>query len=372
MPDLSRNFNLMADVLKNNSSIYDELKRVTTKTGVTLAKCIKTGVDNAGHPMIKTVGAVAGDAESYEAFKMFFDPLIKAAHRGSKFEEAGHSTNLDFTKVSDVVIDPLGGHVVSSRIRVQRNLMGLRMPPSCSRDERCEVERIVCRALEELSGRHEGNYYPLRGSTSCVTSPYGMSEEDQAMLDEEGLLFNEPDAALVLATGSGRDWPEARGVFRSTSGGVAAWVNEEDHLRLVLTDGSANLKAAFQRFCMVEAALRESIRQEGSDFARNTRLGYLSACPSNLGSGLRAEVTCRLPLLGQQPCFKAFCRRQRLQARGVAGRELGVWELVNIDRLGPSEVEQVDAVIKGARDLIALETRLEQGEQVDLSAVVVV
>ena len=48
---------------------------------------MKTGVDNPGHPMIKTIGAVAGDSESYEKFAALFDPLIKAAHRGSKFEE---------------------------------------------------------------------------------------------------------------------------------------------------------------------------------------------------------------------------------------------------------------------------------------------
>merc|ERR1719261_1090091 len=82
MPNLTRNFSLMADVLKNDSSIYERLRQVTTGSGISLAKCIKTGVDNPGHPMIKTVGAVAGDGECYEAFAALFDPIIKAAHGG--------------------------------------------------------------------------------------------------------------------------------------------------------------------------------------------------------------------------------------------------------------------------------------------------
>lgn len=51
--------------------MYDELKGLKTSTGVTLAQCMKTGVDNPGHPHIKTVGLVAGDEESYEVSHMY-------------------------------------------------------------------------------------------------------------------------------------------------------------------------------------------------------------------------------------------------------------------------------------------------------------
>ena len=56
MPDLSQHNNIMAEVLRENPHIYDNLKHKKTGSGVTLAKCIKTGVDNKGHPMIKTCG----------------------------------------------------------------------------------------------------------------------------------------------------------------------------------------------------------------------------------------------------------------------------------------------------------------------------
>ena len=58
------------------------LRGLRTKQGVTLAECIKTGMDNKGHPMIKTVGMTAGDEECYELFKDLFDPVIDIRHGG--------------------------------------------------------------------------------------------------------------------------------------------------------------------------------------------------------------------------------------------------------------------------------------------------
>eukprot|EP00659_Diplonema_papillatum_P002961 gene2961-4653_t len=65
MPDLSGHSNFMAEALREHPEAYQKYKDVYTKNGVGLAKCIKTGVDNPGHPMIKTCGIVAGDEESY-------------------------------------------------------------------------------------------------------------------------------------------------------------------------------------------------------------------------------------------------------------------------------------------------------------------
>ena len=58
-PDLSGHNNFMTDVLKRDPTIYAKLAPLTTKQGVTLGQCIKTGMDNKGHPKIKTVGMTA-------------------------------------------------------------------------------------------------------------------------------------------------------------------------------------------------------------------------------------------------------------------------------------------------------------------------
>ncbi|NXQ10514.1 KCRS kinase, partial [Peucedramus taeniatus] len=63
-PDLRKHNNCMAECL--TPAIYARLRDKMTPNGYTLDQCIQTGVDNPGHPFIKTVGMVAGDEESYE------------------------------------------------------------------------------------------------------------------------------------------------------------------------------------------------------------------------------------------------------------------------------------------------------------------
>merc|ERR1711970_1560257 len=75
-PDLSKHNNFFAECMREHPGMYERLRGKTTKLGVNLGHCIKTGVDNPGHPMIKTVGLVAGDEESYEMFAELFDPVI--------------------------------------------------------------------------------------------------------------------------------------------------------------------------------------------------------------------------------------------------------------------------------------------------------
>jgi creatine kinase len=93
-PDLSNHASFMTDVLKRDPTLYGKLKDKKTKLGVTFAQCIKTGMDNKGHPHIKTCGIVAGDEESYKLFADIFDPVISDRHNG--YPATGtQPTNLD-------------------------------------------------------------------------------------------------------------------------------------------------------------------------------------------------------------------------------------------------------------------------------------
>merc|ERR1719428_844984 len=178
MPDLSKHNNIMAEVLRGNPKIYDNLKNKKTKKGVTLAACIKTGMDNKGHPMIKTVGMTAGDEDSYEVFKALFDPVIDIRHGGYK-PDAKHPTDLDVSKLSNTQIDPTGKYVISTRVRTGRSIRGLRLPPCCARSERREVERVMAKALLGLEGELKGDYYPLVGSKSYPPKMGGMTKEQE-------------------------------------------------------------------------------------------------------------------------------------------------------------------------------------------------
>ena len=199
-PDLSNHSSYLADVLRANPALYDQLKGLTTSLGVNLGACIKTGIDNPGHPMIKTVGMVAGDEESYELFAPLFDPVISARHNGFG-ADATHPTDMNIDNISDTKIDPTGNYVLTTRCRTGRSIRGTRLPPSCSFEERREIERLVTKGLLALEGDLAGDYFPLAGSRSYAAKPTGMSAEKEEALRNNGNLFQEPDSTLLLSSG---------------------------------------------------------------------------------------------------------------------------------------------------------------------------
>lgn len=147
-PDLRHHNNLMAKHL--TPRLYSKLRDKVTASGFTLDQAIQTGVDNPGHPFILTVGAVAGDEESYDTFAELFDPIIEERHSGFKKTDS-HKTDLDSSKIRGGKFDER--YVLSSRVRTGRSIRGFSLPPHCSRGERRSVEHVVCEALAGLKGK---------------------------------------------------------------------------------------------------------------------------------------------------------------------------------------------------------------------------
>lgn len=204
MPDLSGHANIMTDVLKANPSIYHDSKHKKTPNGVSIARCIKTVMDNKGHPMIKTCGMTAGDEESYSVFAALFDPVIDERHGGYP-AGAKHPTDLDTSKLSNTKIDPSGDYVLSTRVRTGRSVKGILLPPAATKESRRKLEAIMVKALMTLSGDMKGDYYPLAGSKSYAPKPNGISFEEEETLREQHFLFQEPDSTLLLASGMGKN-----------------------------------------------------------------------------------------------------------------------------------------------------------------------
>ena len=153
-PDLRQYNNLMAKHL--TPRLYAKLRNRSTATGFTLDKAIQTGVDNPGHPFILTVGAVAGDEESYDTFAELFDAIIEERHNGFKKTDL-HRTDLDSSKIRGGKLDER--YVLSSRVRTGRSIRKYSLPPHCSRAERRKVEKIVTRALAGFTGK---GLHPLK------------------------------------------------------------------------------------------------------------------------------------------------------------------------------------------------------------------
>merc|ERR1719266_44840 len=220
MPDLSKHENMMAQTLKANPSIYDKYKGKKTKGGVPFSKCIKTGMDNKGHPMIKLCGAVAGDEDSWTEFKDMFDGVISRRHSGYP-PDGKHPSDLDWNKLSTTRIDPTCDdqgnckYVLTSRIRTGRSVRGIKLPPSIGFDERRELERLVTKGLSNMGK------YP---------SPYG------------------------------------RGIFHNNEENFFVWINEEDHMRIISMQKGDNIKQIFARFATACNEVENVLKAEGYEF----------------------------------------------------------------------------------------------------------
>ncbi|XP_050976975.1 creatine kinase, mitochondrial 2a (sarcomeric) isoform X1 [Labeo rohita] len=357
-PDLRKHNNCMASAL--TPAIYAKLRDKVTPNNWTLDQCIQTGVDNPGHPFIKTVGMVAGDEESYEVFAEIFDPVIKDRHNGYDPRTMKHPTDLDASKIHSAMFDE--NYVLSSRVRTGRSIRGLSLPPACSRSERREVERVTVQALAGLKGDLAGRYYSLTE----------MTEQEQQRLIDDHFLFDKPVSPLLTCAFMARDWPDARGIWHNNEKTFLIWINEEDHTRVISMEKGGNMKRVFERFCRGLKQVERLIQERGWEFMWNERLGYVLTCPSNLGTGLRAGVHVRLPKLSKDPRFNKILDNLRLQKRGTGGVDTAavgdIFDISNLDRLGKSEVELVQIVVDGVNYLIECEKRLEKGQDIKIPA----
>lgn len=171
--------------------------------------------------------------------------------------------------------------VVSTRIRVGRNLHGYPLGPGVSKEQRLEIMNKVVDACSKFEGDLAGKFYPLEG----------MSKEDQDQLIADHFLFKEGDRFLK-ACNLNRDWPSGRGIFHNDAKTFLVWVNEEDQLRIISMQPGAGIKEVFDRLSRAAGAIEKIAK-----FSHDAHLGYITSCPTNLGTALRASVHIKLPKL---------------------------------------------------------------------------
>jgi len=391
LPCLDNHHSIMSDVLKAHPELYYQLLHVKSSGGVPLAKCLKTGMDNAGHPMIKTVGFVCGDEDCYNVFWSLLRPIIAKRHKlkTTALDSLRQIQDLDCEKLSRTPIDPTGRYVISTRIRTGRSIRNFLLPPSISYDDRRKLEEVIVHALRTYDTRSDPSnklsvdanlkltvssprenpdtynvkYIPLVGSSSFPHAASEVCEEREETLRSRGMLFQEPNSTLLLSSGFGRHWPDARGMLLNREENFLIWLNEEDHLRIIAMEEGSDMRRVFSRWTEGLRWTRKRLEAHGLVYQWSDRLGFLTTCPSNLGTGMRASVMVRLPLLSKQPNFKQLANKLGLQVRGSRGVDsqsvAGIYDISNRDRLGQSEVQLCNTVIEGVAALVRAEHSLE-------------
>ncbi|MFN2435717.1 MAG: arginine kinase, partial [Desulfotignum sp.] len=167
-----------------------------------------------------------------------------------------------------------------------------------------------------------------------------------------------PGDRFQAAAGITRGFPEARGVYAGHDTQFSVWVYEEDHLRIICLENTGSLSSVFNRLVLALGHLTRTLA-----FAWDPCLGFLNACPSNIGTAMRAGVHIRLPNLEQRPdLLRQLVRDHGLQIRGTAGEKTAVsgavFDISNKKRLGIGEIQLIRSLHTGIAAIIETEKNL--------------
>jgi len=217
---------------------------------------------------------------------------------------------------------PLADIVISSRIRLARNLAGYKFLSRCSDKEKSEI-------LDKLRD--------IMMSLDLGDKVFYVSVDDAPTLNKHFLV----ERHLISrhhAFGKG-----PRGVVIAEHEFFTAMINEEDHLRIQVLKAGCQISQCAQQINRIDDMIEKKV-----DFAFSPRYGYLTACPTNVGTGIRVSVMLHLPALkitGQIEKFFNAARDMNLAVRGLFGEGTeaasDLYQLSNQATLGVSEADIV-------------------------------
>merc|ERR1719471_770781 len=258
-------------------------------------KCIRTGFENP----TSGLGCYAMAPNDYKNFDWFFDPVIRDYH--SAAADAVHKTNWDASNVGEggvLDVTKLGLAELSMRVRVGRNLAAFNLPGNMDQAERIKFEKTMHEAFKKLIAdpAYGGTVYSLTPDFgNDEKNPNLITPEKYQQLVDAHVMFKDMDADPFLkSAGIASDWPYGRGCWQSEDKQCIIWFGEEDQLRIMCMKKGTKLNEVFDRLKTLLDAV-ESI--DGIDFARSDKYGYVTSCPSNLGTGMRASVHMKIPNL---------------------------------------------------------------------------
>ncbi len=218
---------------------------------------------------------------------------------------------------------PMHDVVISSRVRLARNIAGMPFLSRCSDEQTREIEARLRDEILAAELAPKMFYVDVNAA----------GELDRQLLVERHLISREHAEAS-----------HPRGVAISGDETIAIMVNEEDQLRIQVLRSGLSLADAITETNRIDDALEERL-----DFAFHSEYGYLTACPTNVGTGLRISVMLHLPALKMtgeiEKVFRA-ARDTRLMIRGLYGEGTEAtgdfFQVSNQTTLGKTEQQIID------------------------------
>jgi protein arginine kinase len=218
-------------------------------------------------------------------------------------------------------------------VRLARNLRGLKFPDWADEAERRRVFDHISPWLANEAGIERASIVPVGD----------LDEATRALLRERHLISRD-----LAERGPGS------GLVVSGDERVAVMINEEDHLRIQVIEPGMDLHRAWNAAEALDARMEQQF-----DYAFTARLGFLTACPSNVGTGLRASVMVHLLGLRLTSDLDAVLRaleRLRLTVRGVGGEGSDaaghMFQISNQETLGENEATLIDELLEIVGDVV--------------------
>ena len=226
--------------------------------------------------------------------------------------------------------------VISSRIRLARNIDGFKFVDWSDSDTKEKVAKISKQAISLSSHMKDSLYIDMAD----------LSPLDRRLLIERHLISREHAVDAQYKT-----------VFISSNEIVSIMVNEEDHLRLQVIQSGLALNGAWKIMKNIEKGLEKKLK-----FAFSDEWGYLTACPTNTGTGLRASVMMHLPAIvitSQINNLINALSKLGLTVRGFFGEGTiaagNFFQISNQVTMGSSEEEIVDNLTRVVKQIVSQE-----------------
>ena len=234
--------------------------------------------------------------------------------------------------------------VVSSRVRLARNIAGMPFPSRMNSSQRRELNERVRKAIAESNT-------PFARTLKFIEMNDVPEDERRAMVERH----------IVSPEFVNDD--NGRAIILSDDESVSIMIGEEDHLRIQVLYGGLQLEKAFDVAARLDTLLCDSLH-----FAFDEQLGFLTECPTNLGTGLRASVMLHLPVIesrGQISELAESVNKIGFTVRGMYGEgsraAASLYQISNQITLGISEKNALDNLKIITQQLIDKE-RKERGE----------
>lgn len=231
--------------------------------------------------------------------------------------------------------------VISTRVRLARNSVDYPFPIAASLEEKSTIEEDLHKKILE-SGIIKDAYY-----TNLMTA----SPVDRYLLVERHLISREH------ADGKGD-----RSVVFGSNEIIAVMINEEDHLRMQAVRSGLQLEDTLELIDSVDDAIGEYV-----DYAFSPRLGYLTACPSNVGTAIRASVMLHLPgLVMSKQIDRVFqaVTKINLVVRGLYGEGTqasgNFYQISNQSTLGRTEKEILENLHSVVPQIVTYERKARE------------